>query len=1177
MIFPKLKIGLRQRLLISFLGLAIIPLVIAALVVSWNTYRGVVGDSYKQQQQLAKRVRVEVESMFHQFETILLTKLNISGFERLDTAGRTKVLEGILAQRNLFQDAYFINTKQKVEISLSNVRIASEVSGISRHQELVFREAIRSTGVYYGSVYFDQSSNEPLITIGVPVFDRITGKGVGIVSVDLKFKSIWHILSSKSIADGEDMYILDSHGRVVAHPKPSMVLRDSRISVTDQQVQDGLNQNDVVIAIERFEVGNREFTVVVERAHRIAIARAIEQLWNLLPISIVTIVIALLLFLFVSRYLLRPVSTISQTAKAIRDGDWRRQVMLKQDDELGEMAEAFNSMIGRLTNTVVSLETENQQRALAEKKLEEANERLETLTQFESDWIYWRSDDEKTFYYISPTCQDFTGYSVKEFEDDPSLLEKVIHPDDRERWDNHAHIRDLSGNSLPEEYRIITKSGEVRWISHTCRPVIKENNETVGRRGSNQDITVRKKNEEDLMLSASVFTHAREGIVITNANGDILDVNNAFENITGYRRTEVIGKNPRILKSNQHEDDFYKAMWTQLNIQGSWSGEIWNRRKNGDIYPELLTISSVSNNRGETVNYVGLFSDISQIKEQQKKLEYIAHYDALTLLPNRLLLADRLHQAMSQTIRRGKQLAVVYLDLDGFKDINDRHGHDIGDHLLMTIASRMKDAVRDGDTVARLGGDEFVAVLVDLENSQSSIPLIKRLIESASKAVNYQDLCLKVTASLGVTFYPQQEDMEADQLLRQADQAMYQAKLSGKNRYHLFDAEKDRDVRGRHESIENIRQGLIDNEFILYYQPKVNMRTGEVVGAEALVRWQHPEQGLLSPIYFLPVIEGHDLSLRLDERVITLALKQIENWQAIGLNIPVSVNISAYQLQQKNFSEVLRSTLKKYPRVKASNLVIEVLETSALDDINHVSSVIEECHKEGIHFALDDFGTGYSSLTYLKRLPASELKIDQSFVRDMLDDPEDLAILDGVIGLARAFRRTIIAEGVESIEHGQMLLFLGCDIAQGYAIARPMPADEFLKWNANWKQNTLWKNAKVVAQKDLPVLFAMTEHRAWVRNIEDCLKDIRQFAYPLNEHECEFGQWFYSEVLQRKTDNSYLTHIDELHQQVHHLSKELLELKKVGKSEEAIVRLDELYNLRDRLVNSLKEYLKNNE
>lgn len=459
---------------------------------------------------------------------------------------------------------------------------------------------------------------------------------------------------------------------------------------------------------------------------------------------------------------------------------------------------------------------------------------------------------------------------------------------------------------------------------------------------------------------------------------------------------------------------------------------------------------------GQVLRIVGSFSDISSQRAHQNHLEYMANYDTLTGLPNRVLLRDRMQHAIAQSKRRGLQLAVVYLDLDGFKAVNDDHGHQMGDRLLTALSGQFKASMREGDTMARLGGDEFVAILVDLPDIQSALPMIQRLLDIAASPVELDGNSLRVSASVGVTIYPQIEESDGDQLMRQADQAMYSAKMAGKNRYHLFDTEHNRTVRLRNESLQSIQQALRNGEFVLYYQPKVNLRTGDVVGAEALIRWLHPERGLLAPDLFLPEIQSHLMGIELGEWVMDTALAQIEWWSRSGLELPVSINLTGHHLQQPHFTESLKAALARHPQVKPGQLELEVLETSALEDIRLVAHVITECAAWGVSVALDDFGTGFSTLTHLKHLPAQTLKIDQSFIRDMLVDPEDLAIVKGVLGLATAFKRQAIAEGVETPAHGRMLLEIGCDLAQGYGIAPPMPAQEMPAWIAQWHSQHDW-------------------------------------------------------------------------------------------------------------------------
>jgi diguanylate cyclase (GGDEF)-like protein/PAS domain S-box-containing protein len=637
----------------------------------------------------------------------------------------------------------------------------------------------------------------------------------------------------------------------------------------------------------------------------------------------------------------------------------------------------------------------------------------------------------------------------------------LIHPEDRAMVEGHLTV-DVIGRGQPflKDYRIIRPSDHaVRWIHGRRGLEFDAAGKPAILRSTTQDITEQKETDDRLQLAASVFSHASEGIMITAPDGAILDVNDAFSRITGYTREEVLGRNPSLLSSGRQDHDFYEGMWNTLIEKGEWSGEIWNRNKSGETYSASQTITAVLDVNGHIRQYVALFHDNTLLKEHEQRLEQIAYYDALTGLPNRILLSDRLRRAMIQTRRRKQLLAVALLDLDGFKSVNDGHGHDVGDRLLSALAVRMKHALREGDTLARLGGDEFVAVLPDLGSADAGVPIITRLLDAASEAVEIGKAIIRVSASVGVTFYPQAQDQDADQLLRQADQAMYQAKVTGRNCYQFFDSAQGRSAADRQEGLDRIRQALAADEFVLYYQPKVNMATGEVVGAEALIRWQQPEGALLLPASFLPFVEGHPLAVELSEWVIDTALAQMESWQSAGLDLPVSVNVGAQHLLQDQFVEHLCAHLAAHPRIRPSRLELEVLESSALQDIVLVSKILDACHKAGVSIALDDFGSGYSSLTYLKLLPADVLKIDQSFVREIVSKAENQAILEAVLGLAVALHRQVIAEGVETIEHGLMLLKTGYELAQGYAIAYPMQASDLPAWFAAWHPDPRWVNA----------------------------------------------------------------------------------------------------------------------
>ncbi len=721
---------------------------------------------------------------------------------------------------------------------------------------------------------------------------------------------------------------------------------------------------------------------------------------------------------------------------------------------------------------------ERQSHADMARQMDEKNDLLQALTQSEFRWKFaiegagdgvWDRDLQTGQETYSRRWKEMLGYAEDEILPNHQEWESRIHPDDRQAvLTSDADYIAGKSSRYEVEYRLRCKDGSYKWILSRGMIVSRDpNGKPLRTIGTHTDISERKKAEGTIRLAAKVFKHALEGIMITALDGSIIEVNDAFTTITGYSRDEVIGKNPRLLKSGRHSQEYYQQFWSQLTQQGSWIGENWNRRKNGEIYAQTQKISTARDAQGKPLQYVCLFSDITAAKNHEQELERIARYDSLTKLPNRALLGERLAQALNQTRRRGQHLAVVFIDLDGFKAVNDAHGHEAGDHLLITLAERMKGALRDGDILARLGGDEFVAVLIDLADVDASAPMLNRLLEAAARPFQFDQARLQVSASLGVTFYPQTQDqaqeLEPDQLLRQADQAMYQAKQAGKNRFHVFDAEQDRNVRARHESMQSIERALSEGEFALEYQPKVNLRTGTVIGVEALIRWLHPHRGLLLPADFLPMLEDHPLAVKLGQWVIESALAQMDGWREVGLNMAVSVNIGRRHLMQTDFVPRLGEALAAHPGLQPNCLELELLEFNAVNDLDRVSHIIQECRSIGVECALDDFGSGYSSLTGLKKLPVKYLKIDEDFIRDMLDSSDSLLILIGVVKLASAFDLKVIAEGVETAQHGSMLLELGCELAQGYGIARPMPPDELPGWVKQWKPDPTWSDVPRVS------------------------------------------------------------------------------------------------------------------
>ncbi|CAM3985051.1 EAL domain-containing protein [Vreelandella rituensis] len=547
-----------------------------------------------------------------------------------------------------------------------------------------------------------------------------------------------------------------------------------------------------------------------------------------------------------------------------------------------------------------------------------------------------------------------------------------------------------------------------------------------------------------LKIAAMAFeTHL--GMFISDAENRIVQVNATFTTITGYAAEEVLGCNPRFLSSGRHDAAFYRTIWQRLKAKDSWQGEVWNRRKNGEIYPQWLTISVVRNDAGAIANYVATLSDITQRKAAEKEIHQLAFYDALTGLPNRRLLIDRLEAALKDTQRDGHYTAVMFIDLDNFKTINDSLGHYLGDALLQGVARRLEQIVRDGDTVARLGGDEFVVMLHELGGDLAlAAPhaeiIANKLLMSLMAPFDVQEHVLQVTGSIGITLFTGR-DVSVSDILQQADLAMYQAKFAGRNALRFFDTAMQALVVDRARLENDLRQALENQEFRLYYQSQVNAQ-GVVVGVEALLRWDHPVRGMVSPAEFIPLAEENNLITPIGAWVLKTACRQLALWARSPATegLSIAVNVSPNQFRQAGFVEEVLNILA-HTGANPHRLKLEVTESLFMEEVDTVRARMVTLRNEGICFSLDDFGTGYSSLAYLKRLPLDQLKIDQSFVRDVLDDPIDEAIVRTVIALAQSLELDVIAEGVETQAHRQWLYEHGCMAYQGYLFSRPVPIE----------------------------------------------------------------------------------------------------------------------------------------
>ncbi|QIR06602.1 bifunctional diguanylate cyclase/phosphodiesterase [Salinivibrio costicola] len=586
------------------------------------------------------------------------------------------------------------------------------------------------------------------------------------------------------------------------------------------------------------------------------------------------------------------------------------------------------------------------------------------------------------------------------------------------------------------------KSGEVRQVEVHSSPI------TIGHVkllfSVIHDVSERLEVERKLMLNAKIFEQSSEGVLVTDADAKIVAVNGGFSAITGYQEDDVLGHDPSILNSGRHDKAFFRAMWEEVAQQGRWKGEIWNRRKDGVVYPQLLSISVVKNDAGEVVNYVGVFSDISKLKDSEKKLIDLAHYDALTGLPNRLLLASRTRQALKMPMGAHGKLALMFLDLDQFKFVNDSHGHAVGDELLKLVSQRLYGLLREGDTLARLGGDEFVVLRLIHSDKAACVSLSEDIIQAMNRLfVLSGGIDAQIGVSIGIAQYPDNA-ANTEELLTFADSAMYFAKKSGRNTYAFYNDALTVEANNKLRLAVELRQCVQNEELELFYQPQVDLVTGNIIGVEALLRWHHPERGVLSPFHFIDVAEERSIIHDITQWVVETGCRQLKQWQDAGLMVSLAVNISPRNLADITFTQVVAEALEKTgadPRF----LELEITENTLIENQASALKVLEQLREKGVGIAIDDFGTGYSSMAYLKRYPISKLKIDRHFIKDIQSeapDEEEVAIVSAMIAMADSLGMGVVAEGIETTHQQAILRELGCTFGQGFLYSRPVPADE---------------------------------------------------------------------------------------------------------------------------------------
>jgi diguanylate cyclase (GGDEF)-like protein/PAS domain S-box-containing protein len=664
---------------------------------------------------------------------------------------------------------------------------------------------------------------------------------------------------------------------------------------------------------------------------------------------------------------------------------------------------------------------------------------LTSLLNASPDMIFFK-DTEGRFRMINTACARLLGKPEEEIigscdmDHFPAEMAREFRQDDRAVLEHRSAMR---------KTELVPARDGAHEIYETVKaPVQREDGVLLGLIGIARRVTSEHLVSDRLQLAAQVFDNAAEGILITAADGRIEMVNPAFTRITGYTADEVQGKDPSLMKSGRHEHEFYERLWREVNTTGLWQGEIWNRRKSGEIYPEWLNISPVRDEAGNIIHYLGIFSDISAVKHSEAQLEHMAHHDALTGLPNRSLLNDRIDTALRRAQRADRMVAVIFLDLDRFKDINDSFGHAVGDQVLKQVAARLRETIRDEDTVARLGGDEFVILMEDIEAAALAEQAAERLLTCLNPPIGVDHQEFFIGASLGISLFPR-DGFTADALIRNADTAMYQAKRQGRNAIQRYYEQQTESARHRMQMETALRRAVEGERFEVWFQPQVELGSGALTGFEALCRWPDPDRGMIPPGEFIPVAESTGLIVPIGELVLRATARVVVGWRRQGLNPPpVAVNVSGRQLRRLDFLTSICSILEE-EGCRPEWLELEVTESDILKDAEPAIATLHGIREMGMSLALDDFGTGFSSLSYLKRLPIETLKIDQSFIAGLPADGNDRAIVQAVLAMGRSLEMRVLAEGVESAAQVSALRMMGCGFAQGYRFGRPALPDTF--------------------------------------------------------------------------------------------------------------------------------------
>ncbi|HRH80954.1 MAG TPA: EAL domain-containing protein [Thiobacillaceae bacterium] len=1035
-----LKIQTKLTIAVSLLLACLLAFTAVLTVIRFRD--ALVTEIFDKQYAMLASVAEELDTRLATAHNLLISAANDFPLDALDDPDR---VQAILDRRDdlhgVFDNHVFVFTPEGL------LYTESPYAPGRRGKDYAFREYIRQTLAtgkpYISDPYISsQAHRHPVIMMTAPIRDR-DGRLLAILAAshDLMRDNFLGKLVNRRVGGSGYFYLTTGDRVLVMHPDKQRIFKPVPAGgnlAYDRAVGGFQGSMETINTYGRHmyasfkRLGRKDWILAVNYPVTEALAPLRAFQWRILLLALLGLAFSALLIHVLMGRLLRPMLTLTRHMDELpgKQGD-ARLLPVAGGDETAGLTRAFNAMVRTL---------DRQQAALEEKEA-----LYRTVVRFATDFVFWR-DQDGGMRYVSEHSARVTGHPPEDFYANPALLDEIVHPDDREAWCQHVHDIGQHGEVNHLEMRIVTPDGGVRWISHQCQLVVDEHGRNLGIRGRHTDITARKQSEARLRLAGTVFDSAREAILVTDAERRLVVVNPAFTRMTGYAESEVTGRDPSLLQSGLMPADHYREMWRNLERHGHWQGEFANKRKDGTLFNVLAAISAVRDEAGRLTHYVGIESDITAMKEAENRIEHLAYHDPLTGLPNRALLMERARLAMALAHRRQEQAAILFLDLDRFKEVNDSLGHAAGDALLVEAGRRLGDLVRATDTVSRLGGDEFVLMLLGV-GQHGAGEVSEKILAAMREPFDVEGHSLALSTSIGIALFPR-DGLDIGELLKNADTALYRAKQEGRNLYVFYDRGMNVATFEKLVLESELRQAIGGDELITHYQPKVHLESGRLLGAEALVRWRHPQHGLVPPGRFIPVAETSGLINDLCRWVLDDVCGQLDEWKRQGLPlVPVSINLSPRNFRSPLLTERLNGLLAGHD-LPASALELELTESTLLESGQQVVENLLAIKRMGIGLAIDDFGTGYSSLSYLRRLPISVLKIDRSFVCDLETNQEDRALAGSIIALGNSLGLGVIAEGVETFAQRDILLELGCKAGQGYLYSRPLPAEEFRDWLA---------------------------------------------------------------------------------------------------------------------------------